>query len=325
MEISSTFCIPDITDWWCQQEETHSKYADLSNVARDIFCIIAHGVGVVANDSLGQDVIGWRQSKTTGETLREKVVVRKFNGTNNGILAGDDPALDTTYTENDSEMQKEVDERNLHRIAKVHDILEMWQGSQNQLTAQKESRAHAKQITAVEYASDTEDFINSSWSLFHYDGAAALKLSKRSPLPPALSANDHPEGRTQMLNVCQIRRINRHPVHSNEDCSSGSISDTEDLLDWNGDLDNPNDSENDCAAEVESGPELDNGIEDPECPEQRDVSATQNVPELTRPTRKLKRLAGYVLVTVNSMEMKRIKGRRTKQDRIRQCFTSFCI
>jgi hypothetical protein len=33
MEISSTFWIPDITDWWRQQEETQSKYADLSNVA----------------------------------------------------------------------------------------------------------------------------------------------------------------------------------------------------------------------------------------------------------------------------------------------------
>jgi len=37
MEISSTFWIPDITDWWRQQEEMHSKYADLSNVACDIF------------------------------------------------------------------------------------------------------------------------------------------------------------------------------------------------------------------------------------------------------------------------------------------------
>jgi hypothetical protein len=71
MEISSTFWIPDITDWWRQQEETHSKYADLSNVVRDIFSIIPHGVGVESSFSLGRDVIGWRQSKTTGETLRE--------------------------------------------------------------------------------------------------------------------------------------------------------------------------------------------------------------------------------------------------------------
>ena len=48
MEISSAYCIPDITDWWRQQEETHSKYADLSNVARDIISIIPHGVGVEA-------------------------------------------------------------------------------------------------------------------------------------------------------------------------------------------------------------------------------------------------------------------------------------
>jgi len=70
MEFSSTFWIPDITDWWCHEEETQSKYADLSNVVRDIFSIIPHGVGVVTRFSLGRDVIGWRQSKTTGKTLR---------------------------------------------------------------------------------------------------------------------------------------------------------------------------------------------------------------------------------------------------------------
>jgi len=87
MEISSTFWIPDITDWWRQQEETHSKYAALSNMARDIFSIIPRGVGVEASFSLGRDVIGWRQSKTTGETLREKVIVRQFARANNGTMA----------------------------------------------------------------------------------------------------------------------------------------------------------------------------------------------------------------------------------------------
>jgi hypothetical protein len=78
MEISSTFWLPDITDWWRQQEETHSKYGNLSNVACDIFSIIPHGVRVEASFSLGRDVIGWRQSKTSGETHRAKVVVRQF-------------------------------------------------------------------------------------------------------------------------------------------------------------------------------------------------------------------------------------------------------
>jgi len=68
--------LPEITDWWRQQEETDSKYADLSNVALDIFSVIPHGVGVEASSSIGRDDIGWRQSKTTGETLHDKVGVR---------------------------------------------------------------------------------------------------------------------------------------------------------------------------------------------------------------------------------------------------------
>jgi len=245
MEISSTFWIPDITDWWRQQEETHSKYADLSNVARDIFSIIPHGVRVEASFSLGRDVIGWRQAKTTGETLCEKVVVRRFARANNGILAGTDPELDTTNTENDSEMKKEAEESKLHSMAKVHDFLEMWQGSQNLRATQKESRAQNKQMTTVGYISDTEEIVKASWSLFQHDGAAAFKLSERSPLPPALSAKDLPGGRTQILNVCRIERINCHPVESDDDSTPESISDTDDWLNWNGDLDNPNDSEED--------------------------------------------------------------------------------
>jgi hypothetical protein len=78
MEISRTFCIPYITDWWRREEETHSKYTDLSNMARDIFSTIPHGLPVEANVSLQRDEIGWRHSKTPAETLCEKVVARQF-------------------------------------------------------------------------------------------------------------------------------------------------------------------------------------------------------------------------------------------------------
>jgi hypothetical protein len=53
IEIGSTFWLPHITDWWRQQEETHSLYADLSNVECEIYCYIAHRVGVEASFSLG--------------------------------------------------------------------------------------------------------------------------------------------------------------------------------------------------------------------------------------------------------------------------------
>jgi len=129
MEISSTCWIPDITDWWRQEEETHAKYADHSNVPGYIFAIIPHGVGVEASFSLGRDVIGWRQSKTAREAVCEKVVVSQFGRATNGILAGTDPEFDATNTKNDLEMKKEAEGRKLHRMAKVHDFLEMWQGS----------------------------------------------------------------------------------------------------------------------------------------------------------------------------------------------------
>jgi len=290
----------------------HSKYTDLSNVAPDIFSIIPHGVGVEASFCLGWDVIGWRKSKTTGETLREKVVVRQFARSNNGILAGTDPELDNPNTENNSEMKKEVEERKLHRMAKVHDFLEMWLGRQNLRATWKECCAQNKQMTAIGYISDSEEIVKASWSLFQHDGVAAFKLSERSPLPPPLSAKDLPGGRTQILNVCWIRRINRHPVESDENSPPESISDTEDWLNWNGGLDNPNDSEDDCAADVESDMEQDNSIEDPESPEQRDVSAVPNVPGLIRPTRKSKRHAEKVLVTVNAIETRRNKGVKKK-------------
>jgi hypothetical protein len=137
-------------------------------------------------------------------------------------------------------------------MAKVHDFFEMWHGSQNLLATQKESRTQNKQITAIGYISDTEEIIKASWTLFQHDGAAPFKLSKRSPLPPAMSAKDLPGGRTQIFNVGRIRRNNRHPVESDENSAPENISDTDDWLNWNGYFDNPKNSEDNCAADGES-------------------------------------------------------------------------
>jgi len=74
---------------------------------------------------------------------------RRFAQANNGILAGADPELDTTNTNNHSEMNKQAEERTLLRMAKVHDFLGMRQGSQNLRATQKESCAQKKRMTAV--------------------------------------------------------------------------------------------------------------------------------------------------------------------------------
>jgi len=141
MEISSTCWIPDIMERWRHQDEMQSKYADLSNVARGISSIVPHGAGVEAIFPLGRDVIGRKQFKTRGETLRDKVVVWQYARATEWISAGHDPVLDRSETDHHLKGKRAAEERKLHRMAKVHAFLEMWQGSQNLRTTEKESRA----------------------------------------------------------------------------------------------------------------------------------------------------------------------------------------
>jgi hypothetical protein len=91
-----------------------------------------------------------------------------------GILAGTDRKLDTTNTENPSEMMKEAEERKLQRMVKVHDFLKRRQCRQNLRGTQEESCAQNEQMTAVGYISDTDENVKASWPLFQPDGAAAF-------------------------------------------------------------------------------------------------------------------------------------------------------
>jgi len=236
---------------------------------------------------------------------------------------GDNPVSDTMNTENNSEMTKEIEERKLPRTSMDHHFLKMWQGSQNIRATPKDTRAQHKQMTAVGYILAPEEIIKAPWSLFQHDGAAAFKLSERSPLPPVLSANDLPEGHAQILNVCQIWKIDHLSVGSDQDSVPEGISETENWLNWNRDLNNPNDSEDNFAADDEADIEHNNGFDGPACPVQQDVSAVPTVPGLVWPTPKSKRQPQQVLVTVNAIETRRNKAVKKMYDRMRQWFTSF--
>jgi len=286
-------------------------------MTRNILPIIPYGVWVEASFSLGQDLIGWRQSRTTGRTLCENIVLRQFPWAYNKILVGDDPALDRMNTERDLELKREAEEWKLHGIAKVHNFFEMWQASQNLHATQKETCTQNKPMTAVWYIVDTEEIAKTSWSNFQHDGAAAFELSESSPVPPALSANDLHAGHTQLFNVCRIKRTNRHPADCDQDSTPETILDAENWLDWIGDLDTPNDSDDDCETENGSDIELNTSIQDPETPEQWDVSATPKVPGLIWPTQANKN-GWQGLMTVNTMETRRNKWNETKYDWLRQ-------
>lgn len=196
-------------------------------MATGIVSILPHGIGVEARFSLGLALIGWRDSKTTGETLPEKVVIWQFAQAFNGSLAGDGAALDTADTINDLELKTSAEDRRLHRMPKIHDFLVMGLGSQNLCDTQMESPPPNKQMTVVIYISDTRQMVRASWSNFQPDGAAASKYVETSPLPPVLSAKNLPSGRTQALDVRRIRRIDHHPAQSHEAGPPESISETE--------------------------------------------------------------------------------------------------
>ena len=115
-----------------------------------------------------------------------------------------------------------------------------------------------------------------------------------------------------MLNVRRIKTIDRHPGESDEDNSPESISDTNNWLNWNGDLDNPNNSEDDCEADDESEIQLHNSIEDSETSEQRNVSAAPNDPRLIWSIRRSKKKVEKALMTVNIMETRRNMGIKKK-------------
>jgi len=220
---------------------------------------------------------------------------------------------------------KEPEEWLFHRMAKVHDFLEMSPGSQNLCANKKDSHGHHTQKSIVWYMSDTEEMVKGSWSLFQPDCAAAFKLSETSAVPPALSAKNLPEGGTQIINVRRIQTTNYNPFKSDKEIAPESISDTEDWLHSNGDLENPNDREDDCGADIESHIDQDNSIEDQHCPGQRDENTAPIVPRLIRPTRKLNRQAELVLVTVNTMKTRRNQWVKNKLGKMHQWFTSIFI
>lgn len=103
-------------------------------------------------------------------------------------------------TDNGNNMKREAEEWKLHWMAKVHNISEMWQGSQYIHATQKESHTENTQMPPVGYILDTKEIMKASWSNYHADGVAAYTLSERSPLQWALLAMHLTQGRTQAAN-----------------------------------------------------------------------------------------------------------------------------
>jgi len=213
MEFRGTLGIPNMTDWWRQQEQTQSKYTNLSNIECNIFSTIPHHVGVEAGFSLGRNVIGYMQSNTTVQTFRKEVVLRQFSQANKEILAKTDAELNPMNPENNSEMKKEAEKRKLHRMANVHDFWEMWQGNQDLHATKKESRTQNKQITEVRYIFDTKEIIQSILFTYSTCRCSYIQIVREISFATATFVCKGPRWRTNSNHKCP-------PNHNNQPSAS---------------------------------------------------------------------------------------------------------
>ena len=78
-------------------------------------------------------------------------------------------------------------------------------------------------MTAVGSISATEEIVKVTWWYIQSDGAAAVKLSERSP---DLTAKEVPGAQPRVSNVGQMKQINCHLARSEEDGALESILDT---------------------------------------------------------------------------------------------------
>jgi hypothetical protein len=78
------------------------------------------------------------------------------------MLVGDHLGLDTNNSGKGSEMRHEAEEETLHTVAKVHDMLELCQGSQNLYATRRNLALKNNNMSAIEYISGTEAIIQAS-------------------------------------------------------------------------------------------------------------------------------------------------------------------
>ena len=205
-EVTASFWYPDVGGWWYNQEKMLGEYRDLAKMARDIFSVMPHGVGVEASFSLGRDVIGWRQSKTSGITLQQKVVVRQWARSNDGLFPEEIGMLD--ISDNDNEEKRQKEDRKLNQLASIKDFITFTNESRARKSYQRQVRqTKDTSIAGFGYISDSEEYYDVDWNEFDDNGAGAFEDSSGDRRPLNLRS-----GTTKMSYgnlVGRIRRVER--------------------------------------------------------------------------------------------------------------------
>jgi hypothetical protein len=112
-----------------------------------------------------------------------------------------------------------------------------------------------------------------------------------------------------------MKRIYLQPLKSDEDSTPESILYTKYCLNWNGNLNNPTDSKDNCETDGKFDIELANVNKDAESPERGDKSTMPNVAGLIQPLRMSNRIAEKWLVAANAIQIMSNMGIKNKYER----------
>jgi hypothetical protein len=254
-EITASFWYPDVAGWWMKQERRMGDYQDLARMARDIFSVMPHGVGVEASFSLGRDVMSWRQSRTKGETLQQKVVVRQWARSNDGFLP-DEIRTSVDGESLDDERGKKEDEK-LNQLASVRDFLIFKKESDNLRKMQKKLKGKDVAVSGMGYISDEDDGKEEHGSGIDHDGKRAFGKDSREKRP--IGRNIELGSVTKVCNgnlVEKIRQVGRKWTVDGVGDSEDDVAISESEAIWMltdsevGDSDNDEEGENDGGEEL---------------------------------------------------------------------------
>jgi len=280
-DVTGSFWSPSVAAWWKQQVNTASEYAPMAEMARDIFSVIPHGVGVEASFSLGRDVIGWRQSKTSGSTLQQKVVVRQWARSNQGILAD---TFSDTLLDNDVEGKVDAEQSKLKKLATLTDFMHWSKRSSELRAAQKKLRAQNSNKCSHGFISDEEEFSASSWDAFDDNGEGAFDTFISNKKPTAVNLGKVNTRYALQEYVKRIPRVDRQAGTTDVDTDEDLEDSDEEALWADTDIDDGDDAE-ESEEEVLSAACAQSADTDDEMEPEDDIFAAPKIQNFIKPRR----------------------------------------
>lgn len=252
--LETRLACPDVADWWREQEKNETLFKPLAKMARDIFSVIPHGVGVEHSFSIARMVVSWQQHRMSAETLKQRMIVRQ-----DSIRRDESDPYNAAKAENDRIMKQaelhdhawtkyQSFERNTRRVRKEYN-------AKARAGANVRSRKHnkGKGFISDEESESEEDLdpdieILDVWEAFDDDGESSFRSTNGKPPAFESIALLYPEKQRDLATAAPTyfppaQRFDRVPGESDNETEDEDTSyldaighedevETYDELDW---------------------------------------------------------------------------------------------